>query len=113
MSSPQNLENPYFQLLKEENIAEFNRRKAEAAAPALRGGNYRNLDLRGLDADGLDFGDAYFRGADLRGIDFRNTNLEGASMIDAQISGCYFPPQLSAEELRLSITLGTRLRYRD
>jgi hypothetical protein len=33
-------------------------------------------------------------------------------MIDAKISGCYFPKELDAEEIRLSITQGTRLRYR-
>jgi uncharacterized protein YjbI with pentapeptide repeats len=113
MSAPQNLQNLFYKLLSEENIAEFNRRRTELQAGQLRGGNYRNLDLRGLDADGLDFGDGYFHGADLRGIDLRNTNLEGASIIDAKISGCYFPRQLSAEEVRLSVSMGTRMRYRD
>ena len=65
-----------------------------------------------MDASGLDLSDAYFRGADLRGIDFRQTNLEGASMAEAKISGCYFPKELSAEEIRMSVELGTRLRYR-
>lgn len=112
MTAPQIHNDPLYQLLHEENIAEFNRRRNEAKTALLRGGNYRGLDLRGLNADGLDFGDGYFHGADLRGIDFRNTNLEGASMIDAKISGCYFPLQLSAEEIRLSVSMGTRLRYR-
>lgn len=112
MPLPKVHDNALYQLLHNENIAEFNKCHAEAVSAELRGGNYRGLDLRDLKADGLDFSDAYFRGADLRGIDFRNTKLEGASMIDAKISGCYFPDELSPEEIRLSITQGTRLRYR-
>jgi uncharacterized protein YjbI with pentapeptide repeats len=111
MATPQVHADPLYQLLYNENIAEFNRRHEEAKSATLRGGVYRNLDLRNMNADGLDFGDAYFRGADLRGIDFRNANLEGASMIEAKISGCYFPKELSAEEIRLSVMAGTRLRY--
>jgi uncharacterized protein YjbI with pentapeptide repeats len=76
------------------------------------GGDFRGLDLRELNADGVDFTDAYFRSADLRGIDFRNANLEGASLAHAQISGAYFPPELSADEILMSMNFGTRLRYR-
>lgn len=111
MALPITHDNALYLLLHHEKIAEFNSRHEEAKAALLKGGNYRGLDLRNLNADGLDFSDAYFRGADLRGIDFRNTILEGASMIDAKISGCYFPKELSPEEIRLSITQGTRLRY--
>ena len=32
-------------------------------------------------------------GADLSGIDFRSTNLEGASLLDAKLSGAYFPEE--------------------
>lgn len=112
MPAPKVHDNALYQLLHNERVADFNARHDEGKTAELRGGNYRGLDLRNLDADGLDFSDAYFRGADLRGIDFRNTLLEGASMIDAKISGCYFPKELSPEEVRLSITQGTRLRYR-
>ena len=111
MATPQIHTDPIYQLLYNENIDEFNRYREEAKSAMLRGGVYRNLDLRNMIADGLDFSDAYFRGADLRGIDFRNANLEGASMIEAKISGCYFPKELSPEEIRLSVMAGTRLRY--
>ncbi|MCY1251411.1 Pentapeptide repeats (8 copies) [compost metagenome] len=76
------------------------------------GGDFRGLDLRELNADGVDFSDAYFRSADLRGIDFRNAHLEGASLAHAQISGTYFPVELSADEILMSMNFGTRLRYR-
>ena len=112
MSGPVIHENTHYHLLRDENIAEFNRRKQAGETATLAAGDYRGLDLRGLDASGLDLSNAYFRNADLRGIDFRNTQLDGASIADAQISGCYFPEPLSAEEIHLSLTLGTRMRYR-
>ena len=60
----------------------------------------------------FNFQDAYFRGADIRGVDFRGANLEGASIADAKISGVFFPPELSVEEILLSLEHGTRMRYR-
>ncbi len=112
MSKPVIHNNPLYQLLRDENIAEFNQRKArgELTPDMLRGGDFRGLDLRGLDTEGLDLRDAYFRGTDLRGLDFRNTQLEGASFCQAHVSGCYFPPDISAAELRLSLDIGTRVR---
>jgi uncharacterized protein YjbI with pentapeptide repeats len=106
--------NALFELLRTEQVAEFNKRKAagEPTADQLRGGDFRSLDLRGLDADGLDLRDAYFRGADLRGIDFRNANLEGASFCQAHVSGCFFPKGLWADEIRLSMESGVRVRLR-
>ena len=65
-----------------------------------------------MNAIGLDFSNAYFRNSDLSGIDFRRTNLEGASLLDAKLSGTYFPNELDAAEIRLSLDTGTRLRYR-
>ena len=58
------------------------------------------------------FQHSYFRPADLRGVDSRRANLEGASINNAQISGAYFPPELSPEEITLYLTHGTRMRYR-
>ncbi len=46
------------------------------------------------------------------GVDLTHTNLQGASINSAKISGTYFPPTLSAEEITLSLVHGTRLRYR-
>ena len=112
MAKPQIHDDPLYQLLRNEKIEEFNSKREDSDASNLRGGDFRGLDLRGLNADGLDFGDAYFRAADLRGIDFRKTNLEGANLTDAKISGCYFPKELSSDEIRLSVQAGTRMRYR-
>jgi uncharacterized protein YjbI with pentapeptide repeats len=48
----------------------------------------------------------------VRGLDLREANLEGASIAHAQISGAYFPAQLCADEILLSMQFGTRMRYR-
>jgi hypothetical protein len=32
-------------------------------------------------------------------------------LMDAKVSGVYFPTALSADEIRLSLDYGTRLRY--
>jgi uncharacterized protein YjbI with pentapeptide repeats len=50
--------------------------------------------------------------ADLRGLNMSACCLEGASIHGAKISGVYFPPDLSPEEIRLSLEFGTRMRYR-
>lgn len=108
---PEDAAHPLYKLLQDENIKEFNARRAHGESVNLNGANLRGLDLRLMNAAGLDLGNAYLRGADLRGIDFRNTNLEGASLAEAKISGCYFPKVLSPEEIRMSVEKGIRMRY--
>ena len=99
-------------LLREGCITEFNVKKESGETVDLRGCDLRGLDLRGLAADGLDFSDCYFRQSDLRSVDFRKARLEGASINGAKISGAYFPAELTAGEIDLSLLHGTRMRYR-
>ena len=101
-----------YRLLREGCITEFNAKKASGEKVDLRGCDLRGLDLRGLDADGLDFSDCDFRQTDLRSVDFRNARLEGASINAAKISGAYFPVELRACEIELSLLHGSRMRYR-
>ncbi len=103
---------PMYRLLREGCITEFNVKKASGETVDLRGCDLRGLDLRGLDADGLDFSDSYLRQSDLRSVDFRNARLEGASINAAKISGVYFPADLTASEIELSLLHGSRMRYR-
>jgi len=110
MGKPIITDDPIYQLLRTENIEAFNRERESSDLANLTGADYRGLDLRGMNAESIDFTNAYFRNADLRGIDFRTANLEGVSLCDAKVSGCYFPASLTAEEIRMSIELGTRLR---
>lgn len=112
MSQPRQLDSPLYRLLREENISGFNAQRPMDIEVDLSGGDFRGLDLRALDAQGINFTDAYFRGTDLRGLDLRHSRLEGASLAHAQISGTYFPADLSADELLMSVNFGTRLRYR-
>ncbi len=112
MNQPRLLNSPLFALIRNEDIAGFNREKPKDASIDLRGGDFRGLDLRELDPSGVDFRDAYFRAADLRGLDLRDVPLEGASLAHAQISGTYFPAELSADEILMSVKYGTRMRYR-
>ena len=103
---------PMYRLLREGCIKEFNVKRAGGEPVDLTRCDFRGLDLRGLETDGLDFSECYFRQADLRGIDFRKARLEGASINAAKISGAYFPVELSAGEIELSLLHGTRMRYR-
>lgn len=102
---------PLYQMLLDENMKAFNEARKSGKTVDLQGALFRGIDLRNMNADGLNMQDAYFRGADLRGVDLRNTNMEGASICEAKISGCYFPKELTADEIRLSNDKGTRLRY--
>ena len=108
---PLTYEDPLYQLLREGNVKEFNQRKAQGEKCELTSGDFRHLDLRGLDAAGIDFTDCYFRAADLRGVDFSKACLVGASINGARISGGFFPVELNANEISLSIQHGTRMRY--
>lgn len=110
MARPQKLTHPLYELLVNEDVQGFNNLCRNYESIDFRGGDFRGLNLRGLNAQGIDFRDAYLRSCDLRGIDFREALLEGASLNKAQISGCYFAKHLSAEEILMSITAGTRLR---
>jgi uncharacterized protein YjbI with pentapeptide repeats len=112
MDKPHIKTDPLYQLLRQEDIKSFNEQRDSLDNSNLKNGDYRGRDLRNMNAAGLDFSNSYFRNADLSGIDFRTTNLEGASLLDAKLSGVYFPAELSAEEIRLSLDTGTRLRYR-
>lgn len=102
---------PLYLLLKNGEIEEFNCRVASGEGCDLTQCDFCRADLRGLQAGGLDFSGSDFRQADLRGIDFSASRLEGASIHGAHIAGVYFPPELRAEEISLSLLYGTRMRY--
>ncbi|BCD84803.1 hypothetical protein PSm6_12100 [Pseudomonas solani] len=111
MTTPHQLDSPLYRLLHNDDVVGFNDQKPKEGSINLASGDFRGLDLRTLDAARIDFTDAYFRGADLRGVDLREASLEGASIAHAQISGAYFPTELAADEILMSVNFGTRLRY--
>lgn len=111
MAEPEMKDNHLYHLLREGKIGDFNHACSKGDIPDLVNADMRGLSLKGLDADGLDLRGCYFRQADLRGIDFSKANLDGASIHAAKISGCVFPEEISACEITLSLTHGTRMRY--
>ena len=111
MAAPEMKDNHLYHLLREGKIDDFNNARAKGETPDLINADMRGLSLQGLNADGLDLQGCYFRQADLRGIDFSKANLDGVSIHAAKISGCNFPMELSAEEIDLSLSHGTRMRY--
>ncbi len=96
MSQPKLLDSALYALLHKDDIAGFNKARPKDGPIDMRGGDFRGLDLRELNA---------------RGVDFQNSRLEGASVAHAQISGAYFPVQLKAAEILMSVQFGTRMRY--
>ncbi len=111
MSAPEIKDSELFQLLRHGHIDEFNAKIEAGESCSLTNADLRGTDLRGMNASGLDMRNCYLRQADLRGIDFSETILEGASINGAKISGTFFPKELRAEEILLSLNHGTRMRY--
>lgn len=104
-------QDPLYQLLREGEIEKFNQQRAQGKEGDMTYCDMRGLDLRNMNAEGIDFSHSYFRQADLRGIDFSNSNMEGVSINGSKISGAWFPRELSAAEISLSVMHGTRMRY--
>lgn len=112
MTEPVISHDPLYRLLREGRVDEFNRRVQSGEYVDLTSCDFRHLNLRGMHTKDLDFSNSYFRQADLRGVDFSEcVSLEGASIHGAKISGVFFPEQLTADEITLSLQHGTRMRY--
>jgi uncharacterized protein YjbI with pentapeptide repeats len=108
---PRKPADPLYQLLREGRGEEFNRRRKSGDKCDLRGCDLRGVDLRECAVADIDFSDCYLRQADLRGLDLRTCRMEGASLHAAHISGAYFPREVTAAEIEMSVRMGTRLRY--
>lgn len=102
---------PLYQMLREDQVDAFNQALENGQTCDFTQRDFRGLDLRGARLSGLDLSNAYFRGTDLRGIDFRGCQLDGVSLASARVSGCYFPAEISATEIQMSVELGTRIRH--
>lgn len=105
-------DDPLYQILREEKITEFNQQRDKLESVDFHDCDFRGLDLRNLNADGINFSGCYFRGTDLRGIDFRNAKMDGVSLATAKVSGCYFPANIDANEISVSVDKGIRIRVR-
>lgn len=111
--APKIKSDPLYRLLREGKVSTFNEEKARGKRCDLTNCDFRGLDLRGLDTRDLDFSGCYFRQSDLRGVDLSKAKLEGASIHGARIAGAYFPKEIPADEIIMSLTHGARMRYRN
>lgn len=102
---------PKPQILFEENRDAFNKAVAAGKIMDFTNQNLSDLDFTGFNLSTANLNGAYLRGANLAGQDLSGASLHGASMKNAKISGCLFPPEISAEEIRLSIEMGSRIRH--
>ena len=110
MSTPRFPQDAAFKLLRVGEIDAFHK-SIEGRDPVdFTGTDLRGTDFRRVDLSKIILRDAYLRDADFRGCDLRHLDLVGASMQGAKISGAYFPDNITASELRMSIRHGTRLR---
>ena len=107
---PEILEDEAFLALRRCEIARFNELAAEREEMDFSFTDLRGTDFRGADLSKVKLKGAYLRSADLRGQDLRHMDLQGCSIIGAKISGTFFPENISAEEIRLSIEQGIRIR---
>ena len=85
----------------------------------LRDGEVEQFNASTRKTETLDLSNANLRGADLRHVDLHKADLpetdpprEGASFHRARVSGAYFPANVPAEEIKMSLELGTRIRCR-
>ncbi len=105
-------EGPLVLMLRDGEVDQFNASTRKTETLDLSNANLRGADLRHVDLHKADLRDAYCHSADLRGVDLSQANLEGASFHRARVSGAYFPANVPAEEIKMSLELGTRIRCR-
>lgn len=110
MATPRFLKDPAFKLLRVGDVDAFHKNIEERDVVDFTGVDLRGTDFRNVDLDKLILRDAYLRDTDFRGCDLRHMDLEGASLQGAKISGAYFPENVSASEIRISLRHGTRIR---
>lgn len=112
MARPNFLDDPAFKCLRAGDIDGYHRAIESRKVVDFTGADLRGVDFRNADVSKLILRDGYLRDADLRGCDMRKVDLAGVSIHSAKISGTYFPYEIDAAEIQLSLKQGTRLRVR-
>ncbi|MDZ4783018.1 MAG: pentapeptide repeat-containing protein [Planctomycetia bacterium] len=110
MNQPKFINDDAFRALRAGDVDAFHRMTAGRATIDFTEGDLRAADLRKADLSKVILRGAYLKLADLRGCDLRHMDLEGCSLHQAKIGGTYFPLNVAAEEIRLSVQEGTRIR---
>ncbi|MEO2048364.1 MAG: pentapeptide repeat-containing protein [Pirellulales bacterium] len=110
MSMPRFHGDPAFKMLRMGDIDAFHEAVTGRATIDFSECDLRGVDFRKVDLSNFVLHDAYLRDADFRGCDLRHLDLAGVSMHGAKIGGTYFPDNVSASEIRMSLRHGTRIR---
>lgn len=110
MTRPKFLDDETFKSLRSGEKETFNNLVKNRESIDFSDCDLRATDFRGIDLSKVILKGAYLRDANLRGQDLRQHDLEGCSIFHAHISGVFWPRNLSAEEIRLSLDHGTRMR---
>ena len=106
------LDDPVYQALMDGDIAAFNRMLEGVDSIDFSHSNLVAVDLRGLhDIRKIKLTGARLRQADLRGLDLSEHDLDSVTINGARVSGTRFPSELSAEEIRMALEHGTRIRH--
>lgn len=111
-SRPKFLEDEVFKCLRSGDLPGFTAAVAKQQSVDLSNSDLRGADLRGFDLSKVILRGCYFRDADLRGLDLREHDLDGCSLYHTKISGTWFPYNIDASDILLSLEHGTRLRSR-
>jgi uncharacterized protein YjbI with pentapeptide repeats len=110
MPRPEFLEDEAFRSLRAGDLTTYHQQIEERDVVDFGDADLRAVDLRKADISKVILRGAYLRDADLRGVDLRGKDLEGCTLLRARVSGTFFPTELSAQELRNSVDLGTRIQ---
>jgi uncharacterized protein YjbI with pentapeptide repeats len=109
---PRFIDDEAYRCLRSGNLTGYHQQIAGRETVDFSDSDLRGTDLRGADLRKVSLRGCYLRDADLRGLDLTHMDLSGCSLHNAKISGTFFPDNLDADEIRLSIDFGTRLRNR-
>lgn len=112
MAAPRFLDDPAYKCLRAGDLEGYRRAIQGRKTVDFTAADLRGIDFRQVEPGNLILRDAYLRDADFRGCDLRHVDLAGASLQRAKISGAYFPPEIDAAEIQLSVEYGTRMRAR-
>ena len=112
LARPRFLDDEAFCCLRSGELARFHQIAATRPSLDFSGADLRGADLRQADLSKVVLRNCYLRDTDLRGQDLSHMDLSGCSLFHAKVSGTLFPADIPAEEIRLSLDFGTRLRKR-
>jgi len=104
-------DDPAYKALRDGNREAFAEFIADRDIVDFSGCDLGGVDLRKVDISCVVLSGARLKGADLRGLDLSRHNLDGVSINNARISGSLFPRDISADEIRMSLHEGTRIRH--